>query len=141
MPDYAKIFCANIQRLQKERGLNKLTLATLAGVSPSIITDVMQGKANPSLKTMQGFSEGLGIPLPILLKPIGSDEWNAIYSAIQNMPQEEKKFSVPNGYRMLQEVMLPEAKIEIIEDWMKHARRGPRKSKDLTSSSAKIENS
>lgn len=123
MPDYAEIFCANIQRLLKERRLTKLNLAALAGVSPSIITDVMQGKANPSLKTMQSFSDGLGIPLPILLKPADSDEWKAMASAVQNMPVEETKVSIPNGYGMLEDVVLPQAKIEIIEDWLKQARR------------------
>ena len=102
MPDYAEIFCANIQRIQKERKLNKLALATISGISASIITDVMQGKANPSLKTMQGFSDGLGIPLPILLKPADADEWKAMNSAVQNIPTEEKaKVSVPDGYGML----------------------------------------
>lgn len=131
MPDYAEIFCANIQRVQNERKLNKLALATITGVSPSIVTDVMQGKANPSLKTMQNFSDGLGIPLPILLKPADSDEWKAMFSAVQNIPKEEKpKVSVPDGYGMLEEVVLPQAKIEIIEDWVKHSRRTPRKSKN-----------
>ena len=124
MPDYTEIFCANIQRLQKERKLNKLTLATISGLSASIITDVMQGKANPSLKTMQSFSDGLGIPLPILLKPADSDEWKAIASAVQNIPTEEKpKSSVPDGYGMLKDVVLPQAKIEIIQDWVKQVKQ------------------
>ncbi len=128
MPDYAEIFCANIQRIQKERKLNKLALATISGISASIITDVMQGKANPSLKTMQGFSDGLGIPLPILLKPADADEWKAINSAVQNIPADEKpKLSVPDGYGMLEDVVLPQAKIEIIQDWVKQTRRTPRK--------------
>ena len=87
MPDYAEIFCANIQRVQKERKLNKVTLAAISGVSPSIVTDVIQGTSNPSLKTMQSFSDGLGIPLPILLKPSDADEWKAMYSAVQNIPK------------------------------------------------------
>ena len=128
MPDYAEIFCANIQRIQKERKLNKLALATISGICASIITDVMQGKANPSLKTMQGFSDGLGIPLPILLKPADADEWKAMNSAVQNIPTEEKaKVSVPDGYGMLEDVVLPQAKIEIIQDWVKQTRRTPRK--------------
>ena len=128
MPDYAEIFCANIQRIQKERKLNKLALATISGVSPSIITDVMQGKSNPSLKTMQSFSDGLGIPLPILLKPADADEWKAMDSAVQNILTEEKpKLSVPDGYGMLEDVVLPQAKIEIIQDWVKQTRRTPRK--------------
>lgn len=128
MPDYAEIFCANIQRIQKERKLNKLTLATLSGISASIITDIMQGKANPNLKTMQNLSDGLGIPLPILLKPADADEWKAMNSAVQNIPMEEKpKVSVPDGYGMLEDVVLPQAKIEIIQDWVKQTRRTPRK--------------
>ena len=128
MPDYAEIFCANIQRVQKERKLNKVTLAAISGVSPSIVTDVIQGTSNPSLKTMQSFSDGLGIPLPILLKPADADEWKAMYSAVQNIPTEEKpKISVPDGYGMLEDVVLPQAKIEIIQDWVKQTRRTPRK--------------
>ena len=115
MPDYAEIFCANIQRVQKERKLNKVTLAAISGVSPSIVT-------------MQSFSDGLGIPLPILLKPADADEWKAMYSAVQNIPTEEKpKVSVPDGYGMLEDVVLPQAKIEIIQDWVKQTRRTPRK--------------
>ena len=128
MPDYAEIFCANIQRVQKERKLNKVTLAAISGVSPSIVTDIIQGAPNPSLKTMQSVSDWLGIPLPILLKPADADEWKAMNSAVQNIPTEEKpKISVPDGYGMLEDVVLPQAKIEIIQDWVKQTRRPPRK--------------
>ena len=49
-------------------------------------------------------------------------------SAVQNIPTEEKpKVSVPDGYGMLEDVVLPQAKIEIIQDWVKQTRRTPRK--------------
>lgn len=131
MPDYVSIFCSHIKRIHEERGITKQELAALGGVSGSVITDLMQGKGNPTLKTMEGFAIGLSIPLPLLLKPLDSDEWKAILSVTQYHKPEGSTPPIPHipqGYDLLDQVVLPSPKIEVIREWMNAPKRGrPRK--------------
>lgn len=129
MADYLKIFCENIKRLQIERKITKQDLAALGGVAGSVITDLIQGKGNPTLKTMEALAEGLEIPLPILLKPLDSDEWQAITSAVRYKAEEPVQSpQVPTGYGLIEQVILPQNKVDVIKEWMNAPRRGrPRK--------------
>jgi transcriptional regulator with XRE-family HTH domain len=64
---YKEIFFTNILLLLQERGLSKQDLARLSGVSISFLSDLTNGKANPSLDVMVKIASGLGVPLDWLL--------------------------------------------------------------------------
>lgn len=126
--DYNKIFTENILRIQAERGLSKQELAEMAGVSGAFITDLVRGTANPTLKSLQSFSDGLGVPLPLLLKPVTSEEWQTILSiakAIETVPKENQ---APEGFGVVNAV-LPLHKVYVVEQWIKESRKKIRKTK------------
>lgn len=50
---YNQIFFTNVLRLLDEHGLTKSELADAAGISESFLSDLTNGKANPSLKIME----------------------------------------------------------------------------------------
>lgn len=72
---YNQIFFTNVLRLMKEQGMTKKKLAEAAGFSISFLSDVTNGKANPSLKIMEAIATALNAPLPALLEApvIGND--------------------------------------------------------------------
>ncbi len=63
-----QIFFTNILRLLDEQGMTKNELAERAGMSVSFLSDLTNGKANPSLKIMESLALALGTPLAILLE-------------------------------------------------------------------------
>ncbi|MDD5708513.1 MAG: transcriptional regulator [Kiritimatiellae bacterium] len=65
---YNQIFFTNILRLLDERGMTKNELSNLAGISVSFLSDLTNGKANPSLKIMESIANALDAPLPTLLE-------------------------------------------------------------------------
>lgn len=65
---YYEIFMANVLRLLEEKQLTKQTLAQKAGMSISFLSDLTNGKANPSLKIMAAIAAALDVPLPALLE-------------------------------------------------------------------------
>ena len=96
---YHEIFAAHILRIQEERGLTKQEMGRLGGVSAAFMTDLARGEANPTLKTMEAFSEALGIPLPLLLRPLDSEEWKTILSL---SAKQEESVELPPGYGILE---------------------------------------
>ena len=65
---YNQIFFTNVLRLIDERGMTKDRLADLAGMSVSFLSDLTNGKANPSLKIMESIAKALDASLPALLE-------------------------------------------------------------------------
>ncbi len=65
---YNQIFFTNILRLLDERGMTKNELSDRAGISVSFLSDLTNGKANPSLKIMESIANALDTPLPTLLE-------------------------------------------------------------------------
>ena len=70
---YNQIFFTNILRILDERGMAKNELSEKAGVSVSFLSDLTNGKANPSLKVMESIAEALETPLPMLLEHTDMD--------------------------------------------------------------------
>lgn len=64
---YNQIFFTNVLRLLEELGMTKNDLAHKTGISLSFLSDLTNGKANPSLKIMEAIAEALETPLPTLL--------------------------------------------------------------------------
>lgn len=65
---YNQILFTNVLRLLEELGMTKNELAHRAGISISFLSDLTNGKANPSLKVMESIAEALETPLPTLLE-------------------------------------------------------------------------
>lgn len=71
---YNQIFFTNILRLLEEQGMTKNKLSDRAGMSISFLSDLTNGKANPSLKIMKSIAEALEVPLPTLLEMTDLDK-------------------------------------------------------------------
>jgi transcriptional regulator with XRE-family HTH domain len=88
---YNVIFFTNVLRISDELGLSKNELADRAGISVSFLSDLTNGKANPSLKIMEAIATALEMPLPPLLEMTDLDEENmrmlALDKAISMLPK------------------------------------------------------
>ena len=112
--DYNMIFSLHVARLLEETGMKKQELAEKAGVSSAVITDLVRAKSNPTIKTMQKISEVFSIPLPMMLKPYESYEWQAWVELWGTGHAKTNSAKLPRGYRSLSNVVLPSHKISIV---------------------------
>jgi transcriptional regulator with XRE-family HTH domain len=65
---YNQIFFTNVIRMMEEQGMSRFELAVRADMSPSFLSDLTNGRANPSLKIMESIARALDVPLPMLLE-------------------------------------------------------------------------
>jgi transcriptional regulator with XRE-family HTH domain len=65
---YNQILFTNILRLLEELGMTKSDLADKTGISVSFLSDLTNGKANPSLRIMEAIAQALETPLTNLLE-------------------------------------------------------------------------
>lgn len=102
---HRKILCINILRYLALRGLKKSDLAAKANVSISYISDVTNGKGNPSLDTMVAIADALAVPLVALLEApaVGTDGWDA--SLADAMLKDDAKLGLPAGYRRVSAIV------------------------------------
>jgi transcriptional regulator with XRE-family HTH domain len=108
---YSLIFLTNILRLLDERGITKYELADRSGISISFLSDLTNGKANPSLKIMESIAQALGEPLPALLENTDLDrEALALLSPHSTAP------SLPDGYVKVSAI-LTEFQAFTVEQW------------------------
>ena len=87
------IFFTNVLRLLGERGMTKHELAKLTGVSISVLSEITNGKGNPTLKTLSAIADALQTPLPMLLESTDLDSKVLDDAAGTHMPS-----SLPPGY-------------------------------------------
>lgn len=117
--DYREIFCGHINRLMRERGLSQLELAQLADVSISFISDITQGKANPSLKIMTALAKAFNIPLPLLLMKPDGELWQLL-SNWEVKPKESKpvfdSMEIKPGFEEIKAI-LPSSKAYVVRKW------------------------
>ena len=66
---------------------------------------------------MQAISDSLGLPLPLLLKPLESEEWQSILALWKWNPPYHSH--IPDGYTLVRNVVLPEHKAVIVNEWGK----------------------
>lgn len=90
---YSLIFFTNVLRLLDERGLTKYELADQAGISISFLSDLTNGKANPSLKIMEAIALALDESLPALLESSDLDQ-----ESISILAASSPATSLPAGY-------------------------------------------
>lgn len=90
---YYSIFFTNVLRLLDERGMTKHELAKLTGVSISVLSEITNGKGNPTLRTMAAIAEALQAPLPMLMESTDLDSKILEDAAGTHLPS-----SLPDGY-------------------------------------------
>ncbi|CAD7741863.1 MULTISPECIES: transcriptional regulator [Xanthomonas] len=119
---YNHILFTNILRILDERGMTKNELSKRADVSISFLSDLTNGKANPSLKVMEAIADALETPLPLLLESTDLDrETLAALTPGQTFPS-----SLPPGYERVS-VVLPSQKAYIVKRWGEDIRQKLRK--------------
>lgn len=69
-----QIFFTNVLRLLDEQNMTKSELADQAEISVSFLSDLTNGKANPSLKIMEAIAKALNTALPALLEITDLDQ-------------------------------------------------------------------
>jgi transcriptional regulator with XRE-family HTH domain len=118
---YNIIFFTNILRLLDERGMTKHDLSEKAGISISFLSDLTNGKANPSLKIMEAIADALETPLPMLLESTDLDR-----HALDAVAGGKAPRSLPQGYERVCAV-LPEHQAFVVKKWgeaTRHKLRG-----------------
>ena len=90
---YNQILFTNILRVLEELGMTKNDLAQKAGVSLSFLSDLTNGKANPSLRVMEAIATALDVPLTTLLDSTDLDE-----EALDILTEGKKHLVMPQGF-------------------------------------------
>lgn len=90
---YSEILYTNILRLLDESGLTKNDLAQRAGISVSFLSDLTNGKGNPSLRIMESIADALETPLPTLLEFTDLDQ-----ASLDELAGGHAAQSVPLGF-------------------------------------------
>ena len=90
---YNPIFFTNVLRLLDELGMTKNELAQKTDISVSFLSDLTNGKANPSLKIMEAIAKALETPLPTLL------EWTDLdQETLEMLMGSYAPRSLPDGF-------------------------------------------
>lgn len=113
---YNLIFFTNILRLLEERNMTKQELSLQAGVSISFLSDLTNGKANPSLRVMERIANALDVALPELLETTDLDE-NSLMLMADGKPVK----SLPPGYVRIS-VVLSEQQAFQVRKWSESTR-------------------
>lgn len=109
---YNQILFTNILRLLDEQGMSKQELAIRANMSVSFMSDLTNGKANPSLKVMESIAEALGTTLPFLLESNDLD-----YETLKELAGGKKiDKSLPDGY-VRKSAILTEYQAFMVSQW------------------------
>lgn len=109
---YNQILFTNILRLLDEQGMQKHELAVRANISDSFLSDLTNGKANPSLRVMESIAEALGSTLPFLLESNDLDQ-----ETLKELAGGKKiAKSLPDGY-VRKAVILTEYQAYMADQW------------------------
>lgn len=114
---YHLIFFTNVLRVLESRGMQKNELAKLTGISPAFLSDLTNGKTNPSLKTMERIAEALDVSLPWLLESTDLDHQSLVV-----LSGGKYNASLPEGYERITAV-LPAQKAYIVKQWEAEAKK------------------
>lgn len=112
-----QIFFTNVLRLLDEQGMTKTELAERADISVSFLSDLTNGKANPSLKIMEAIAEALQAALPALLEITDLDQ-----ASLDALAGKRVLKSLPNGYVRVS-VILTEFQAFTVKQWDQENRK------------------
>jgi transcriptional regulator with XRE-family HTH domain len=108
---YHQIFFTNILRVLDERRMTQEELAERSGISPSFISDLAKGRANPSLRTMEAIALALETALPTLLESTDLDR-----EALDELAGGKALQSLPQGYQRVSAI-LTDYQAFLVEEW------------------------
>jgi transcriptional regulator with XRE-family HTH domain len=108
---YNQIFFTNVLRLLDERNMTKNELSEMAGISVSFLSDLTNGKANPSLKIMEAIAEAFNAPLPMLLEMT-----DLCRDDLAMLAEGKNQNSLPNGYERVSAI-LPKYQASMVKKW------------------------
>jgi len=97
---YNQILFTNILRLLDERNMTKHELALQADISDSFLSDLTNGRANPSLRVIEAIAEALETSLPLLLELTDLDKETLDELAGRKAPR-----SLPHGFLRVSAVL------------------------------------
>lgn len=112
-----QIFFTNVLRLLDEQGMTKTELADRAEISVSFLSDLTNGKANPSLKIMEAIASSLQASLPALLEITDLDQ--ETLAALAGSPPPS---SLPRGYVRVSAI-LTEFQAFTVKQWDQENRK------------------
>jgi len=113
---YNPIFFTNILRLIEERGWTKEQLSEISGVSTSFISDLTNGRGNPSLRVMEQLADALETPLPALLETTDLD------SKTLALLMGDKGNGLPEGFERVS-CVLTSHHAYIVKKWAEEAQK------------------
>lgn len=114
---YNQILFTNVLRLLEEFGMTKNDLADKAGISISFISDLTNGKANPSLKIMAAIADALETPLPTLLELTDLDR-----ATLDVLAGGQARSSLPDGF-LRASAVLTEFQAFKVQQWDQENRK------------------
>jgi transcriptional regulator with XRE-family HTH domain len=68
MTETSKKLGENIKKLRIQKGMNQLELSSILGVDTAYISNVENGKKNPTIRTVENIAKALKIDVNKLLK-------------------------------------------------------------------------
>lgn len=112
-----QIFFTNVLRLLDEQNMTKTELAERADISVSFLSDLTNGKANPSLKIMEAIADALHASLPALLEMTDLDQ-----ATLDALAEGHVTSSLPKGYVRVS-VILTEFQAFTVKKWDQENRK------------------
>lgn len=112
-----QIFFTNVLRLLDEQNMTKSELADQADISVSFLSDLTNGKANPSLKIMDAIAKALNASLPALLEMTDLDQ-----ETLDALAGGKALKSLPDGYVRVSAV-LTEFQAFSVKQWDQENRK------------------
>jgi transcriptional regulator with XRE-family HTH domain len=110
--------------------MTKKELAEKTGMSLSFLSDIVNAKANPSLKIMEAIAGAVGTPLPTLL-----ESTDLPVEDFENLMEGQSKMSLPEKYTRVCAI-LTEYQAYQVKRWNEankaQLKKNKRKSKKLT---------
>jgi transcriptional regulator with XRE-family HTH domain len=119
---YNHIFFTNILRLLDEKEITREQLSKMSGVSMGFISDLTNGKGNPSLRIMEQIADALDTPLPALLEETDLDR-----QSLETLSGGKLR-GVAEGYERVS-IILPSHQAFIARQWGKEAMEKLKKQK------------
>ena len=114
---YNQIFFTNVLRLLDEQHMTKSELADQAGISVSFLSDLTNGKGNPSLKIMEAIAKALNTALPALIENSDLDS-----ETLDMLAGGKALTSLPDGYVRVSAI-LTEFQAFNVQQWNEENRR------------------
>jgi len=104
---YSEIFLFNLLKTLKEKGYTKAQLSEMSGISPSFISELTNGRANPSLAKLEKIADSLNVPLHEMLLPDNINPKDLVYTKPEPLPEGTVKITA----------ILPAHKAFIVKKW------------------------